>query len=270
MQNSKQIALITGASSGIGLATAKRLVEEGYQVFGTSRQGKSASNSEIQMLSLDVTDDDSVKAAITAIIASEGRLDLLVNNAGFNLSVGGAEESSIQQAKDLFETNFFGVVRMSLEAIAHMRQQGSGRIINIGSVLGFMPMPYMALYTATKHAIAGYSESLDHEVRTMGIRVSVIEPAFMKTSIEANARDVDRKLDTYHDMRLAMEKRLHEMLETAEDPSIVANTVVKAAKARNPKTRYSSGREANRLDWMNTLLPQALLNAGIRKHLHLA
>lgn len=270
MKNSKKIALVTGASSGIGLATAKRLVEEGYQVFGTSRQGKSVSNSGIQMLSLDVTDDASVKAVITEIIAREGRLDLLVNNAGFNLSVGGAEESSIQQAKDLFETNFFGTVRMSLEAIPHMRQQGSGRIINIGSVLGFMPMPYMALYTATKHAIAGYSESLDNEVRSMGIRVSVIEPAFMKTSIEANARDVDRKLDAYLDKRLAMEKRLHEMLEAAEDPSAVANTVVRVAKASNPKARYTSGRDANRLRWMNTLLPHALLNAAIRKHLRLA
>jgi short-subunit dehydrogenase len=270
MKNSKAIALVTGASSGIGLATAERLAKEGYKVFGTSRQGKSASNSGIEMLSLDVTNDTSVKKALADIIAREGRIDLLVNNAGFNLSVGGAEESSIHQAKELFETNFFGVVRMSLEAIAHMRQQGSGRIINIGSVLGFMPMPYMALYTATKHAIAGYSESLDHEVRTMGIRVSVIEPAFMKTSIDANAREVDRKLDAYRDTRLAMEKRLHEMLDVAEDPSAVANTVVKVAKASNPKTRYTSGREASRLGWMHTLLPHTLLNAGIRKHLRLA
>ena len=270
VRNKKAIALVTGASSGIGQATAERLAAQGYQVFGTSRQGKAMSPSSFQMLALDVTDDDSVNAVIAKIIQREGRLDLLVNNAGFNVSMGGAEESSIEQAKEIFDTNFFGVVRMSLAAIPHMRQQGGGRIINIGSVLGFMPMPYMALYTATKHAIEGYSESLDHEVRHMGIRVSVIEPAFMKTSIDANSREVDRKIDEYREVRIAMEKRLDEMMHVAEDPDVVANTVLKAAQASNPKPRYTSGNEASRLRLMNTLLPQSLLNAGIRKHLRLA
>lgn len=269
-KNEKMIALVTGASSGIGQATATRLAEAGYQVFGTSRQGASTSRSSFEMLSLDVTDDASVKAAVAEVIQREGRLDLLVNNAGFNVSVGGAEESSIEQAKDIFNTNFFGVVRMSRAVIPHMRRQGSGRIINIGSVLGFMPMPYMALYAATKHAINGYSESLDHELRNMGIRVSVIEPAFMKTAIDANARDVDAKLDEYREVRMAMDKRLKEMLDAAEDPCVVADTVLKAASAVNPKPRYTSGTEASRLRWMHTLLPDSLLNAGIRKQLRLA
>lgn len=269
-KNQKAIALVTGASSGIGKATAVRLAEAGYQVFGTSRQRVSALQSTYEMLSLDVTDEASVKAAVAEIIQREGHLDVLVNNAGFNVSVGGAEESSIEQAKEIFETNFFGMVRMSLAVIPHMRHQGSGRIINMGSVLGFMPMPYMALYAATKHAIEGYSESLDHELRRMGIRVSVIEPAFMKTAIDANARDVDAKLDAYREVRMAMEKRLNEMLDAAEDPYVVANTVLKAASASSPKPRYTSGTQARRLRWMHTLLPDSLLNAGIRKHLRLA
>ena len=266
----KAVALVTGASSGIGEATALGLAEAGYQVFGTSRRGASASRSSFDMLRLDVTNDESVKTVVAEVIQREGRLDLLVNNAGFNVSVGGAEESSIQQAQDIFDTNFFGMVRMTLAVVPHMRQQGSGRIINIGSVLGFMAMPYMALYTATKHAIEGYAESLDHELRNMGIRVSVIEPAFMKTAIDANSRDADAKLALYQEVRVGMDKRLKAMLAVAEDPEVVADTVLKAARAANPKARYTAGTAAARLRLMHTLLPARLLDAGVRKQLRIA
>ena len=120
------------------------------------------------MLSLDVTRDESVEALVREVIQREGRIDLLVNNAGFSVAPGGAEESSIEQAKSIFDTNFFGIVRMTRAVVPHMRKQGSGRIINMGSVLGILPMPYGALYSATKHAVEGYSESLDHELRTQG------------------------------------------------------------------------------------------------------
>lgn len=270
MKKNKAVAMVTGASSGIGEATAIRLANAGYRVFGTSRRGASASRSTMEMLSLDVTSDASVKAAVSEVIQREGHLDLLVNNAGISISVGGAEESSIRQAQDVFDANFFGIVRMTLAVVPHMRQQGGGRIINIGSVLGFMAMPYMALYAATKHAIEGYSESLDHELRNMGIRVSVIEPAFIKTAIDANSRDTDAKLDAYRDVRAAMDKRLKEMLDVAENADVVADTVLKAARAASPKLRYTSGTAAARLRLMHTLLPSSLLDAGIRKHLHIA
>ena len=268
--NDQAVALVTGASSGIGEATARRLAAAGYKVFGTSRLGASASPSSFEMLPLDVTGDASVQATVAEIIRREGRLDLLVNNAGFNLAVGGAEESSIQQAQEIFDTNFFGIVRMTLAVLPHMRRQGHGRIINIGSVVGFMAMPYMALYAASKHAIKGYSESLDHELRSMGIRVSVIEPAFMKTGIDANARDADAKLDAYRDVRIAMDKRLKEMLDGAEDPDLVADAVLKAARAASPQARYTAGVAAARLHWMQTLLPARLLDIGIRKQLRIA
>ncbi len=264
------VALVTGASSGIGEATALRLAEAGYKVFGTSRRGASATRASFEMLPLDVTSDASVKAVVAEVIRRAGRLDLLVNNAGFNVAAGGAEESSIQQAQDIFDTNFFGMVRMALAVVPHMRRQGSGHIINIGSVLGFMAMPYMALYAATKHAIEGYSESLDHELRTMGIRVSVIEPAFMKTAIDANSRDADAKLDAYRDVRIAMDRRLKEMLDVAEAPDVVADTVLKAATAASPRARYTAGTAAARLRLMHTLLPASLLDAGIRKQLRIA
>jgi short-subunit dehydrogenase len=159
-------ALVTGASSGIGEATALRLAMAGYQVYGTSRRGAPAGQQSFAMLPLDVTSDESVEAVVTEVLRLEGRIDLLVNNAGFAVAPAGAEESSIEQAWSIFNTNFFGIVRMTRAVVPHMRQRGSGRIINIGSVLGFLPAPYMALYAATKHAIEGYSESLDHELRT--------------------------------------------------------------------------------------------------------
>lgn len=151
-----------------------------------------------------------------------------------------------------------------------MRRQRSGHIINIGSVLGFMPMPYMALYAATKHAIEGYSVSLDHELRAMGIRVSVIEPAFMKTGIDANSRDLDSKLDEYREVRTALDKRVKQMLDVAEDRNVVADTVLKVATAGNPKTRYTSGTAAARLRLMHAFLPDSVLDAGIRKQLRIA
>src|SRR5688572_20884543 len=176
MNIKQSIALVTGASSGIGEATAERLAIAGYKVYGTSRRGARAGQRSFAMLSLDVTSDASVEAAVSEVMRLEGRIDLLVNNAGFGVAPAGAEESSLDQARAIFDTNFFGIVRMTRAVVPYMRRQGSGRIINIGSVLGLVPQPYGALYAATKHAVEGYSESLDHELRTRGIRVSVIEP----------------------------------------------------------------------------------------------
>src|SRR5438874_2349116 len=229
----RKIALVTGASSGIGEATAERLAKAGYTVYGTSRRGTSVGTRSFHMLPLDVTSDASVEAAVGEVMRLEGRIDLLVNNAGFGVAPGGAEESSIEQARAIFETNFFGLVRMTRAVLPHMREQRSGRIINMSSVLGFLPMPYGALYAATKHAVEGYSESLDHELRTRGIRVSVIEPAYTRTPFDANFLQPDAKLDAYRDARLAVNKRVKEVMETADGPAVVAEVVLKAARAAN-------------------------------------
>jgi NAD(P)-dependent dehydrogenase (short-subunit alcohol dehydrogenase family) len=170
MKSDSKTALVTGASSGIGKATAERLSRAGFRVYGTSRRAGRAGQRSFEMLPLDVTSDESVAAAVAEMLRREGRIDLLVNNAGFSTAPAGAEESSMEQARSIFDTNFFGIVRMTRAVAPHMRSRGSGRIINIGSIFGFLPMPYMALYAATKHAVEGYSESLDHELRTMGIR----------------------------------------------------------------------------------------------------
>src|ERR671935_3074108 len=218
-----KIALVTGASSGIGEATAQRLAMAGYKVYGTSRRGADAGQRSFEMLPLDVTSDESVEAVVRDVMRLDGRIDLLVNNAGFSIAPAGAEESSIEQARSIFETNFFGIVRMTRAVVPHMRHQGAGRIINIGSVLGFLPAPYMALYAATKHAVEGYSESLDHELRTRGIRVSVIEPAYTKTQFDANFLEPDSKLDEYREIRAALRKRMKDVVAVAEEPGVVAD-----------------------------------------------
>ena len=268
MNNSK-VALITGASSGIGLATAERLAEAGYKVFGSSRRASPPGERSFEMLTLDVTSDQSVEAAVREVIRRAGRIDVLVNNAGFGVAPAGAEESSIEQAQSIFDTNFFGTVRMTRAVVPHMRRQGHGRIINIGSVLGFLPMPYGALYAATKHAIEGYSESLDHELRTRGIRVSVIEPAYTKTPFDANFLEPDATLDEYREIRAAVNKRVKEVMATAEQPGVVADVVLKAASAAHPRVRYTAGGLAGRLRLLRTYMPTGMMDSGIRKDLRL-
>ena len=269
MKQKNPVALVTGASSGIGKATAKRLATAGYKVYGTSRRAAQPGQRSFEMLALDVTSDESVDAAIKELLRLEGRIDLLVNNAGFGVAPAGAEESSIDQARSIFDTNFFGIVRMTRAVVPHMRQQGSGRIINIGSVLGLLPMPYMALYVATKHAIEGYSESLDHELRTRGIRVSVIEPAYTRTQFDANLLEPDSKLDEYREVRAAVTRKIKEVVEAGDEPDIVADVVLQAASAARPKLRYTAGGLANRLRLLRRFAPAGLVDAGIRKDLQL-
>ncbi|HUP10065.1 MAG TPA: oxidoreductase [Caldimonas sp.] len=262
-------AIVTGASSGIGEATAERLAKAGYKVYGTSRRGARAGQRSFEMLSLDVTSGESVEAAVEEVMRSSGRIDLLVNNAGFGVAPAGAEESSIAQARAIFDTNFFGIVRMTRAVVPHMRRQGGGRIINIGSVLGFLPMPYGALYAATKHAVEGYSESLDHELRTRGIRVSVIEPAYTRTQFDANFLEPDSKLDEYREVRATLGKTMKEVLARADEPRVVADVVLEAANAARPKLRYTAGGLARRLRLLRRFAPAGVVDAGIRKDLQI-
>ena len=265
----KRVALVTGASSGIGEASAKKLMAAGYIVYGTSRRGSRAGEGLFPMLALDVTDDSSVETAVNQLIQLEGRIDLLVNNAGFGVAPAGAEESSLEQAKSIFDTNFFGIVRMTRAVVPHMRRQGSGRIINIGSIIGVVPMPYVALYAASKHAVEGYSESLDHELRTRGIRVSVIEPAFTKTQFEANNVEPDARLPEYDQIRAKLAKVVAQAMEGGDSPEMVAEVVVTAAQATTPKRRYTAGKAAGQLQFLRRFAPNSVLDKGLRKTLQL-
>jgi len=262
------VALVTGASSGIGLATAKALRNAGFRVFGTSRRAVADSSSGITMLACDVTDDESVAKLVERVLAEAGRIDLLVNNAGMGL-LGAAEESSTVQAQALFDVNVFGVLRMTRAVLPAMRHQGKGRIVNVSSVLGLIPAPYSAVYASTKHAIEGYSESLDHELRTFGIRVVLVEPAYTRTAFEEKLARPDRLLDTYESARDGMNVFMRKAIETGEAPEVVARTIVEAATTFVPKRRYAAGKMARQVSLLRRFVPASAFDKSLRKQLGL-
>ena len=225
----EKVALITGASGGIGLAAGLALIRAGYRVFGTSRQAAPDEVRQgIHMLRCDVTDDESSRATDQGrrrACRSDRRAR---DNAGRSL-IGAAEESSLDQAQSLFDINVFGILRTTTEVLPIMRKQGQGRIINISSVAGFLPGPYTALYNATKHAVEGYSESLDHELRTFGIRVSLVEPVFTRTALEENGDKPDRILSVYDKGRTAMNATWRNGIAAGDPVEAVAYKVVQAA-----------------------------------------
>lgn len=269
MTTSQGVVLVTGATSGIGEATANRLLAAGYRVYGTRRHGSSEPDGAFPLLSMDVDSDESVTAAVEDLIGREGRIDILVNNAGFGIAPGGAEESSIEQAKALFETNFFGVLRVTRAVLPHMRGQRSGRIINMSSVMGLMPMPYMALYSATKHAVEAYSEALDNEVRTRGIRVSLVEPAEVRTKFDAHNIGPDSPIDEYAVARTNVQQEYTRSVAEGDEPSTVANVVLKAAGAKNPSLRYTAGNTAGFVRLLRRFAANGILEPAIRKRLKL-
>jgi NAD(P)-dependent dehydrogenase (short-subunit alcohol dehydrogenase family) len=258
------VALVTGASSGIGRATAIALRSAGFRVLGTSRRGGSEGSDGITMLACDVTDDESVVRMVERLLAEAGRIDLLVNNAGVGL-LGGAEESSTAQAQALFDVNVFGVLRVTSAVLPTMRRQGAGRIVNLSSLMGLIPAPYSALYASTKHAIEGYSESLDHELRTMGIRVVLVEPAYTRTSFEENLVRPDRLLDIYDAARGSMNGVLRTGVATGDAPEVVARTVLEAATASAPRRRYAAGKMARRISVLRRFVPESVFDKSLRK-----
>lgn len=259
----KRVALVTGASSGIGLVTAQSLVRAGYQVFGTSRKAV-PSHQGVSMFVCDVTDESSVKSLIDEVVRQARRIDLLVNNAGVGL-IGGAEESSIAQVQRLFDVNVFGVTRVVNAVLPLMRAQKSGRIVNMSSILGLIPSPFNAFYASTKHAIEGYSESLDHEVRRFGIRVVVVEPGVTKTAFEENLTRADRPMAIYAADRARCEDLMRKWVEEGDAPQIVADTVVKAATASTPKLRYSAGQQSRMTRAVRRFLPEGVVDRILRK-----
>ena len=265
MTKRSPVVLVTGVSSGIGRAIASTLAEKGFEVFGTSRNPKTTEPVfGVELVQLDVTDQASVAAAVSTVVQRAGRIDILVNNAGAGV-FGATEETSISQAQQLFETNFFGLARVTREVLPYLRAQRSGRIINIGSVLGFLPSPYGSFYAASKHAVEGYTESLDHEIREFGVRAVVVEPGFTTTSFEANATYSDSPLQSYEAVRQHVTQIITEALYNGDDPGVVARVVLKAATDRRPKLRYPAGPLARRLAFLKKVAPAGLLDNGVRK-----
>ncbi len=267
-QQNRQVAIVTGASTGIGAATAQALHAAGYRVFGTYRKLPASRVPGVEYLVLDVTSDESVKALVAQVLDQAGRIDLLVNNAGVGL-IAGAEESSLEQAKSVFEVNLFGLIRVTKAVLPIMRRQRAGRIVNISSVMGLIPAPFMALYGASKHAVEGYSESLDHEVRSSGIRVVLVEPAYTRTSFEGNVYQADQQLEVYQPARSNAEAVMRDAMKVADSPELVADAVVKASTAANPQRRYTAGRAARQISLLRRFVPAAAFDKSLRKQMRL-
>ncbi|MFC8141809.1 oxidoreductase [Streptomyces paradoxus] len=270
MTTHRPVALVTGASSGIGKETALALVAAGFNVVGTSRDTSRVTPFDgVTFLGLDVAGDASVAAAVQEVSERFGRIDVLVNNAGVG-SMGAAEETSVEQAQSVFDTNVFGVMRMVNEVLPHMRAQRRGRIINISSVLGFLPQPYMAAYAASKHAIEGYTESLDHEIRDHGIRALIVQPAYTRTGFEANSAKPDTPLHAYAQQRQTVDRVMAQAVRNGDAPAVVARAIVTAATDPKPKPRYTAGPLAGRARILRRLAPAGVFDKQIRKMNQLA
>lgn len=267
-KNSQKTAIVTGASTGIGRATAQALARAGFAVFGTSRRTIEDPPKNVTMLVCDVTNDDSVKALVSNVLSRTSRIDLLVNNAGLGL-IGAAEDSSVPQVQSLFDVNVFGVMRMTNAVLPSMRQRQSGRIVNIGSILGLIPSPFSAHYSSTKHAIEGYSESLDHEVRAFNVRVAIIEPGFTRSDFDQNALEPDAPLDTYNQARADARAVVRDSMLTADPVEVVAKTVVRAATAWRMRRRYTAGSLARQISLLRQFMPAGLFDSSLRKQLRL-
>jgi short-subunit dehydrogenase len=234
-------------------------------VIGTSRNASTSTPVKgVTFIDLDVASDASVAAAVASVMATHGRIDVLVNNAGVG-SAGAAEESSVQQAQQLFDINVFGVIRITNAVLPIMRAQKNGRIVNLSSVVGIIPQPYIAVYSATKYAIEGYSESLDHELREFGVRVSVVEPAWTNTSFEANSIQPDQPLSVYAERRRIFADYMVDAVKNGDDPTTVAKAIVAAATDKNPKVRYAGSPRTASVSTMRRFVPTRMFDQQLRK-----
>ena len=265
MTTTKRVAVVTGASSGIGAAAASALVDAGFEVVGTSRRAASLiAPPGVTLIDLDVTSEESVAAAVGEVIERFGRIDVLVNNSGIGAS-GAAEDSSVELDRRVFDVNVFGVMRMTKAVLPHMRAQGQGRVVNVSSVLGFIPQPYMAAYASTKWAIEGWTESLDHEVREHGIRAVMVEPMWTNTGFDAKMLQADQPLPAYASGRKAFAGYMAEALKQGDPAAVVAASIVSAAKDPKPKARYAAGRRVGPLSMVRRYVPHSAFDAQIRK-----
>ncbi|WP_458072097.1 oxidoreductase [Rhodanobacter sp. BL-MT-08] len=267
----KRVALITGASSGIGEATAQRLLEDGYVVYAAARRlerMQALSTAGARLLSLDLTDDASIVAVVDAIRNAEGRIDVLVNNAGYG-SYGALEDVPLDEGRRQFEVNVFGLARLIQLSTPIMRAQGSGCIVNITSIGGKMHEPLGSWYHATKFAVEGLSDCLRMELAPFGIDVVVIEPGAIRTEWTGIAKEslLQRSGHTAYAEQAKAHARLFESGETSKmvsEPGVVAATIARALRARRPRTRYATGGGARQILFLRRLLSDRAFDGLMR------
>jgi len=259
--------LVTGASSGIGAATAARLVADGYTVFGTSRGAREGAG--VRWIRMDVCDDDSVAQGVEAVLAEAGGLDAVVCNAGMGI-FGSVEEVSIADARAQLETNFFGVLRVLRATLPGMRTARRGRVVLVGSLAGRAPIPFQAHYSASKAAVDALSGALANELRPYGIRVTLIEPGDVRTPFnEAMRWDASPEKSAYADAIARCERVVRDSLPAAPPPEDVARTIARALAARRPRARYTVGAEAWLVPIGRRLLPDRISLDLVRRHFDL-
>ena len=260
-----KVILVTGASSGIGKACAEHLASLGHRVYGTSRKGPGKMGS-VEILPMDVTDERSVREGVLRVVTEAGRLDVVVNNAGMGIA-GALEDTSVEEAKLQFDTNFFGMFRVCRAALPILRKQRSGLIINISSIGGLIALPFQGVYSATKFAIEGLTEALRMEVRQFGIRVAMVEPGDFKTGFTAN-RIRTKESGEQSAYRASMDAALGVMERDEQNgptPEAVARLVGKIVAKESPALRYPVGLFLQKLAVkLKRVLPSGMFEAIIR------
>jgi NAD(P)-dependent dehydrogenase (short-subunit alcohol dehydrogenase family) len=252
--NDQKVAIVTGSSSGIGLESALLLARNGYITYATMRSPEKDTSIKtvvqkeglpIRVVQLDVTDDSSVKNAVDHIISEAGRIDVLVNNAGYGLG-GALEDLSMEEIKSQYETNLFGLIRVTQAVLPTMRKQRSGRILNLSSGAGIFGYPGGSAYVSTKFAVEGLSESIAYELEPFGIKVILIEPGFIRTNF-ANVMVVAKKAQDpaspYSELMQKIMASASELAKNASDAELVANVILDAASNPNPRLRYLAGKD---------------------------
>ncbi len=265
--SSKKVVLITGASSGIGKATALRLLQDGHIVYGAARRVKKMQDIEMiggHAIEMDITKEEDIKNTVDIIIEKEGRIDVLFNNAGYGL-YGPVEEVFMDDVRNQFEVNLFGLARLTQLVLPHMRAQGNGTIINTSSVGGKVYSPLGAWYYATKHALEGWSDTLRLEVKEFGVDVVIIEPGLIKTEFGDVMSAQLKKLDK----KSAYKESIETMISLGEksfadgsgsDPEVIVNLVLRAIKAKNPQTRYVAGKFSHLVLFMRHVLSDKMFD----------
>jgi NAD(P)-dependent dehydrogenase (short-subunit alcohol dehydrogenase family) len=263
------IVLVTGTSSGIGEAICARLGAAGHTVFAGRLDGPSAAPPRgVTELMLDVRSNESVTAFVESALARGGRIDALVNNAAYGLS-GALEETTIGEAEKVLDTNLFGAVRTARAVLPHYRKQGGGRIVMIGSGAGFTAEPFAGWYTVSKFAVEGFAETLWHEVRPFGVRVSLVQPGWCRTNIVRNAVATTGPVADYDPWRTVCIETATARLEGGMPPDRVARCVQRVLAARRPRLRYRVGADVTSSFWFRRLMPAGLFHLLVHRYYRL-
>jgi NAD(P)-dependent dehydrogenase (short-subunit alcohol dehydrogenase family) len=267
MINNK-IVLVTGVSSGIGRETAQLLAKRGARVFGTVRDfRRNVDLPGVELVHMDVTDDASVQDGVKSVLENAGNIDILINNAGYGLT-GALEETSVEEAQQQFDANFFGVLRVTQAVLPAMRRQRTGRIVNISSALGFLPAPFNGIYGASKYAVEAYTETLDHEVRIFGIRAVLVEPVFTKTEIDKKKKVAQHVIDAYTEQKERTKAAIQQRADRFDEALRVAEVIYQAATDNAPRLRYPVG-EGVTLAWLRRFVPVRIFDRTFRKRFQL-